>query len=249
MARPYYASEVESDDEDEEEPEDEAKRSMFNKLAANHPEWPYTIMAESWRRLCDWTRRSSYCNPQLFNMYIYTDFEAYGILELLENLIIDFNGAFEEKDINKMWSILATLANWLNHESSQAWVSVDDSERAANTFQVVGCAFLTALHLIDREGELKQDSKFRDLGLVMALFLQAGASTPEDFMDWAPKIILYAKRAGIDLTKQGVQGLEKTIEREDAEGDPPLRESSSPDRWKWTQKVCNLWQSAESYGS
>ena len=244
MAKPYYASEVESDDEDEEEPEDESESSMFNKLAANHPEWPYTIMAESWRRLCDWTRRSSYCNPDLFSMYIYNDFHGYGILELLDNLIIEFNGAFEEKDTDKMWSIVATLAHWLNHGSSQAWMGVEDSERAGNTLQVVGIALLTALHQLDRAGELKQDSKFRDLGLVMALCLQIGASSPIDYMEWVPKLISYAKKAGIDLAKQGVDGLEKVLEQE--AGDGPLRKSSSEDRWKWTQKVCTSWQSGRS---
>ncbi|CAK4032400.1 Hypothetical predicted protein [Lecanosticta acicola] len=227
LTKPYYAYKDDNEDEneDEEGEEEDEGESIFNKLASNHPDWTYTIMAESWRNF--------FTNPDNFDMHIYSDWHSWGVFELLEKLLIEFNKAFTAEDLNKMWSVVATLGHWLNHESSQMWLAIDDGEGAGKAFQVVGCALLTALNRLDREGELKPDSRFRDLGFIMALFLKAGVSDPDQYMDWVPKIVSYAKKADIDLAQQGCDGMEDLLAEHG--GEEPMASRDSADRWQWAK--------------
>jgi hypothetical protein len=55
--------------------------------AKDHPEWKWVIMWEGFKNFIDYRRRSNYCDPDRFGMYIYNDFAGKGIMELLENLV------------------------------------------------------------------------------------------------------------------------------------------------------------------
>ena len=50
------------------------------------------MMWESWKNFCEYNKRASYTHPDLFHMYIYNDFHAYGLQELIENLV-SFNAS------------------------------------------------------------------------------------------------------------------------------------------------------------
>lgn len=88
----------ENEDEDEEEGDnagesgnekrDKSKdKDMWKKPASDHPDWKWVMMWQTWQIMCDWHRRTDYCNPDNFDMYIYNDFYGYGLQELLENLV------------------------------------------------------------------------------------------------------------------------------------------------------------------
>ena len=84
---------------------------------------------------------------------------------------------------------------------------------------------MSTLDAVQRVGELHKESKFKDLGLVMALFAEYSLSTPdyglettweetfddgefedERQRDWHETIVAYAKKADIDLKNVGVSG-------------------------------------------
>ena len=44
-------------------------------------------MWQSWMIIADYHRRQMYCEPDRFNMYIYSDWYGYGLQELLGNLV------------------------------------------------------------------------------------------------------------------------------------------------------------------
>jgi len=44
-------------------------------------------MWKSWEMVCEWKRLASYTDPDNFKMYIYNDFNGYGLQELIENRV------------------------------------------------------------------------------------------------------------------------------------------------------------------
>lgn len=60
--------------------------------AKDHPEHKWCIMWEGFRMFMDYKRRSNYCCPDRFGMYIYNDFEGWGYQELIENFVSDCRG-------------------------------------------------------------------------------------------------------------------------------------------------------------
>ena len=40
-----------------------------------------------WKMYSDYKRRAGYCDPDAFGMYIYNDFQGWGIQELIENFV------------------------------------------------------------------------------------------------------------------------------------------------------------------
>lgn len=140
-----------------------------------------------------------------------------------------------------MWILIAVMGHWLNHSSGDPWLLVDDGARSAQSAGVIGSAVLTTLEELDRQGELKPDSKYQDLGLVMALHLKwtvfpAEIPMPE-VKDWQPHLVAYAKKAGIDLEEQGCDNLSKTIKQ--YKNVRTIGGKKTGDRWDFNKKVGN----------
>jgi hypothetical protein len=64
-----------------------AKAGVILEPAKDHPERKWCIMWEGFKMVMDYRRRSHYCNPDDFGMYIYNDFEGRGYQELVENMV------------------------------------------------------------------------------------------------------------------------------------------------------------------
>ena len=142
------------------------------------------------------------------------------------------------------------IGYWLNNNDNMMEMTMaDDGNRVAHLVYVMGHALLAALHAIDRAGKLTEDSEFRDLGLVMTLYLRW--SHDEDDWDeedsdedgdgngsWRAHVVGYAKKAGIDLK---TVGCELHIELEDVEDAEPLGKSRKADRWDWKKIVSLPW--------
>ena len=80
MVVPPWADGRGSDDE-------ELGKQVHSKPASEHPDWYWVVMKGTWLIMTEWHRRASYCNPDLFDMYIYNDWYAWGLQELQENLV------------------------------------------------------------------------------------------------------------------------------------------------------------------
>jgi hypothetical protein len=144
-----------------------------------------------------------------------------------------------------MWAPIAMLGRWLCQDTIEEMMMVDDGEHVFQLVRLMGHAFLTALHVIDRAGKLTRDSEFRDLGLVMTLYLKWSlGADDEDFEDddelsWREHVVAYAKKAGIDLRTVGCRSMDKELEGiEDA---TPLDKSIKADRWDWKKTVSLHW--------
>jgi hypothetical protein len=149
--------------------------------------------------------------------------------------------------IDNMWAIMATLGHWLQDTGTlMRWQSVDDGERVHKLMALIGCGFLTMLDCVDRFGSLGRDSEFKDLGLVMSLYLRFSDgledySIDEESMAWRKYVIGYAKKARIDLVTGGCHEVRKILEDEENQDIAPLKDGSSRGgRWKWPKNVSVL---------
>jgi hypothetical protein len=235
---------------------------MHGKLAADHPEWQWTMMWKSWEYLCDGVREAGYTDPDNFGMYVYNDFHGYGVMGLAERQVrlswqligdllakslfqfVNFNKEYIKKEpsVHAMWSIVAMMSHWLlNGNINGVWSSVDDGERTAHLCDLIGCALLTALNFIDGTEQLKPASKFPDLALVMSLYLYWGINEgdhgiDEEDLDWRQNVVAYAKKGNFDLDTISCGKIKEELQR--LSDTNPVKGSTNAGRWHWPKKVC-----------
>ncbi len=180
------------DEEDEEElADDEAgaaekaksrcdggRTCVCSKPAAEHPahEWVFTAAAlRKQRDLCAHTKLR---DPDCFAMYTYNDHSGYGVLEVMQNIILDFDEARHDKNDKgwqAQWAVVEAAALFMLTGFAEPMFMVDDSDMVAETMATVGKMVLTMLSTLKEEGLLTPDSEVRNVGLVMALYLKLGA--------------------------------------------------------------------------
>ncbi|KAF2268149.1 hypothetical protein CC78DRAFT_613362 [Lojkania enalia] len=273
--RPFFdlkAENWESDDDlDGDELFDEY-RKQFNeqeekdialKPAADHKDWKWVIMREGWKIFCDYKRRAKYCNPDNFGMYIYNDWYSWGLLELIENFMFDLSKmlAFDKEfrkgteiSRNQMWAIISALGLWLNDGGGDAFIQNEDGDKVRAQTGLVGCALLTALDALERAGELKPDSKFLDLPLVISIFLEWAHNLDDygidgDNASWRSDAVDYFKKAkfdpekGVSVTAKRLHDLDRANQEEEEEEDDDdddepgdssaAHRGSKKDPWGW----------------
>lgn len=104
---------------------------------------------------------------------------------------------------------------------------------------LIGAAFLESLNAIDLLGELKPDSKFRGLGLIMSLFLHWPDDLNESYgfegkyFAWRKLVVAYMKKASLSADT-GIFGTDKLMEKNDQDGDIG---EAKPKRWAFASKV------------
>ncbi|KAF2442733.1 hypothetical protein P171DRAFT_522459 [Karstenula rhodostoma CBS 690.94] len=239
----------ENEDEDEEQTAFKVYRKTNDVLtneklfapASDIPEWKWVMMMEGWKTYCEWRRRSNYCQPDYLQMYISNDFYGYGIQELLENLLIKFDAAIKEKTEEgrmAMWAVLSTTALWLTAGQGNDYMMTDDGARTAEVSALTGAALLTGLASIEESGELKADSKFLDLGIVITSFL-LWAKDHEDYgiedeaVAWREHAVAYFDRSGLAFDK-GISGTEDLLKK--FRGQSSSKPIEIIDLWGWTLK-------------
>ncbi|KXT18473.1 hypothetical protein AC579_2240 [Pseudocercospora musae] len=248
MGRPPWAKGHDEGDDAEE------SKVVWKKSASEHPHWKWIMLRESFDLLDAAYKDTDNRDPDIFGMYIYNDYLGYGIIEILENMIRAFNKELKPQKVKgynyqQMWAVVTALANYVNRDASMPYMMVDDGERCERLNAIIGCVILTALNELDRIGQLKKDSKFRDLGHVMALYLlfskthdtteiEYGAHDLDgdrevaETIDWQDALVAYAEKAGVDLLDQGVSGINEVLAKVVGYTDIG---KAKVERWKWTE--------------
>ncbi|KAI0003598.1 hypothetical protein F4779DRAFT_92148 [Xylariaceae sp. FL0662B] len=264
MNRPFF--DVANENAEKDDPIDENKLvKKFNKgvrsggsiatePAAQHPGYRWICMWETWKMYCDLKRRATYTDPDLFNMWIYNDFHGYGLQELIESVLLAFDKELEKKkrdenSLKKMWATMAALVHWLLNDELGAWEMIDDGARFRSTTELIERAFLTLLDELDQAQMLKADSDIKDLGLVIAYYLQwmeglFGLGCEQDFRK---ELVAYAEKAGIDLRNAGCHDTEAQVNElyVDFGSIEPISGDARPDRWNFKKdfkKFAKNWQ-------
>ncbi|KAJ5532548.1 hypothetical protein N7494_009100 [Penicillium frequentans] len=244
--------EDEEDDEDEDEDEDDAEKEkeapcdigktcVCFKPAAEHPEHPWVITNAATWKLRTLNIMISMRDPDAFGMYTYNDHFGYGILEMLQNLILDFE---EAKTWKEQWAICEGTALFFARGNADPLWMVDDGEGVEAVISLIGTMFVTTLAMLDREGLLKPDSEAKSLGAVMAAFIRVIAEVGPDYGIEAgslnAKVLAYAKKHNIEL--KGLSDIADTDNykkyKEDADKlELPASDDQKGDPWGWKKAL------------
>src|SRR6185437_14529417 len=102
ICRPPFEREDDEDEwedeqsDDEDNPQESSDRCdggqscLCNKPAADHPEHPWLITYAGWRKFYTQHIHASLRCPDNFDMYTYNDHAGYGMLEVVQNLLLDY---------------------------------------------------------------------------------------------------------------------------------------------------------------
>ncbi|KAK6863795.1 hypothetical protein PG995_000323 [Apiospora arundinis] len=250
IARPRFDFEDEANEEgaDEEDAEErylaQRDKNLLGKPIAEHPEHKWVAFWQTWKLFVNWHEGAQWCDADAFGMYVYNDFQGYGLQEVVERMLVAFDDQFKKKEhdeetINHMWAVAAAAVHWLTTEELGPWIGCDDGERIKNTMECIGVMLLSALNELDRAGDLKPDSRIKDLALVMVWYLEWSKDLPDygfdgDELDWRPQILAYARKAGIDLAtpSSGLFGAAQLVSTLDEEAD----DDDGYDITQWSRK-------------
>lgn len=123
-------SDEEKDEEGEEEDgeDDDSTKRLGPRCGKKHcccfklvdpdsnPEHPWVISWAGMRKFRNQFHHVFLRNPDYFSMYTFNDHAAQGSLQVLQNLLVDFDEA--AADWREQWAICEGAAHWLRHRAS-----------------------------------------------------------------------------------------------------------------------------------
>ncbi|KAK3332601.1 hypothetical protein B0T19DRAFT_457490 [Cercophora scortea] len=159
---PFPDGEDEDEDEDEEADKDDD--------AKNHPDHPWKLTVAGKAKTFNMRSHCDLRDPDNFNMYTFNDHMGYGVVEVIQNIFLDYEEA--AGNWKEQWAICEGLAFFMPTGFADPIVGIDDGELAGATFELTGRLFVSTLAHLERENQLSKDSEVKNLGLIMALFLK-----------------------------------------------------------------------------
>ncbi|OBT95029.1 hypothetical protein VE01_07400 [Pseudogymnoascus verrucosus] len=143
-------------------------------------------------------------NQDVHGLYIYNDFSGYGVTEVMENLLAEFNKSIFKKDISplKKWAIVEGLTLYLTMGDLRVWMMNDDSEGIEEVFNMMGVMFVTALEMLHESALIGPTSPLPDnVGVLSLLFLNFVMIGCTDYdLEWAHEVVRAADEYGVVLT-------------------------------------------------
>ncbi|RVD80935.1 uncharacterized protein DFL_008819 [Arthrobotrys flagrans] len=246
--------EVEDEDEVVEEVEESAnppknqcdggRTCICNKLVEEHPDHPWKITVAAKSKFFDQISHCGLRDPDNFQMYTYNDHAGYGTIEAIENLILDFDEA--KDNLDEKWAICETLGYFIQTDRASMMFRVDDPDRAEELCVMLVRLFMSMLARLERENLLGPDSRIKNLGTIMGLWMLAAKvfrgydfleaddeeeplGPKKDKKNWLPSsfdnlILAYARKYNITLS--GPSKIANLIE--ECEEDTPTEDVDLP---------------------
>ncbi|TKA66115.1 hypothetical protein B0A55_09839 [Friedmanniomyces simplex] len=210
------------------------------KSAIECPGWNGVMMKEAWVQFDLLRRKSSYCDPFYFpTLDFYSHYHNWGINDLLDSQMVAFDAAYVRNDLDQMWCVVTAIAHWLSSEEGSfgkavvvTLIGTDDGDGVCERVRVAGGMSLTALDAVDYAGEMKATSRFRDLGLVISLWL-----------NWLWGLEKYG------VGDDGECEWRKSVAVTSYKNVKALKRSGAkPGRWEWPKTFASLRGGDEEFG-
>ncbi|KAL2126547.1 hypothetical protein VTI74DRAFT_708 [Chaetomium olivicolor] len=259
---PFDNNDEEEEDEDEDdadkeneeteedgEPRKSSKRvkcdggetCLCNKPAADHPEHVWQLTFAGKKKFFAQQIHFQLRCQDYFHMYVFNKYEGYGVLEMLQNLVLDFAEA--ARNYKEQWAVCEALAFFLKTDVAFSVTRIGDGATVDAVFQLIGRLFLSMLAQLERESLF---TEIRNLGLIMALYMDFARASRDyglleesrkvalgpakDKKKWSPHafdnhILAYARKYDIKLV--GPSKLDEIIADADEKVDLPIPDLSA----------------------
>lgn len=221
---PWFDEDSEDDDSEDDDIDapvcDSGETCPCTRTAASVPSHPYTFSRAGVARFHNAGDMANLRNPDTLNMHTYNDHAAYGVMEVVHNMLLDFDEAWAAGDAHKAWAVVEGMALFMLLGSGGDMCLADDSDSVAETVGQICRMVLAALSMLYDKGNDK--GKFTDgaivhnLGWMLSLYLRiaeemrgssvldrAATSIPKTFKFRAGNIDLYlqafAKHLGVKV--------------------------------------------------
>ncbi|KAM3442414.1 hypothetical protein MY4824_001008 [Beauveria thailandica] len=238
-----------SEDKEAKQPECGGESCMCDKKAVDHPDYPWVLTMVGKQLYLSQYDLATMRDPDNFRMYTFNDHYGYGLIEMLQNLILDYP---ESQDWKESWCILEAAVMWLLDAESNAVMQVDTSYLVQETYSLIGRMFLHMLAILELEGRSVRDAVL-NLGTIMALYIKLAQDSrqnnllcedeedeelaggviysPPRFDDY---VLAYANK--FDVTLCGPKGLDKLIDECD-QVDLPEVTLENNDPWNFFETL------------
>ncbi|KAJ4991125.1 hypothetical protein SVAN01_03475 [Stagonosporopsis vannaccii] len=218
----------------------ENKAGVMLEPAKDHPEHKWVIMWAGYKMFMDYSRKASYCSPDNFGMYISNDFEGWGLQELVENFIVEFDKSLKKKDeeaLKHMWAIVSAMSLWINEVDQQPLMGNENGHKTQAVIGLIGWALLRALASLDFAGQLKSDTDFLDIPIVITSLHEFSKDLPEygiedEAVSWRPYAATYFKKGKFD-NERGIFSAKTVLEGAEGGSEAMLAKKSEKDPWGW----------------
>jgi hypothetical protein len=190
----------------------------------------------------------SFRTPDYFDMYTFNDHSAYGAVEVVQNLLLDFDEAFKAKQWREAWTVVEGLGMFMLVGAGSEMAMADDGDMVRRTAEQIVRMVLTGLAFHQREispeGRAGDDlnvghiiaiylglaDQFRDAGLLD----EASASKAKTFSFRGSNLDLYL-RGWAQKNNIAVPEVEITSE----DGNIILPSTSNKDGFGWTKSFAD----------
>lgn len=92
-------------------------------------------------------------DPDDFGMHTFNDHACYGALEVLQNIMLDFDEAYQAKDWRETWVNVETLAMFMEYAGGTDICICDDGQMVTEAAKVLAKIPLVALTAIEKENK------------------------------------------------------------------------------------------------
>ncbi|KAF3045275.1 hypothetical protein E8E11_004420 [Didymella keratinophila] len=169
---------------------DDDAKDIFGAKPELWPEHKWLMMWDAWAKFDDLCRKAKYWDPNNFDMHI----------------LIDFDGAYQKKDIKKAWVEVSALGLWLNVGEHSLALMGRDADRTFKLVELVGLALLAILNTPQDAGELNDSSTFLELPLVAGYYLEVSHNLPDygiegKCMAWRREVVKIFEDAKLKVSK------------------------------------------------
>ncbi|KAK4443500.1 hypothetical protein QBC34DRAFT_361957 [Podospora aff. communis PSN243] len=235
---PFETDEDEEEEEEEESNCDGGETCLCKKSPEEKPDHPWKVTFAGLMKFYTQRTMVGLRDPDGFGMYTFNDHGAYGCLEVLQNLLLDFSEAGKgSKDYREQWAVCEGIGLFLSTGYGSEVTMIDDGSLAIWTVVLIGRLFLSMLARLEREKLLSKDSEVQNLGLIMGLFMgieqNMGFELEAEDEPLLPKtsrkkwnpaefahyIVAYARKHDIQL--RGPRGLEELVAEVPEDVEPP----------------------------
>ncbi|KAH8693005.1 hypothetical protein BGW36DRAFT_302377 [Talaromyces proteolyticus] len=214
ICRPYWDVEAENRDKESEAHDEQhtCGTDCVCKAPANDfPQWTWAVSEEGLHTYELLKKQAFNRDQDAQGLYIYNDFTAYGINEVVDNWLKDFNKTISRRTVSPyaVWAQLEGISMFLQLDYIDIWFHGDDCRGVAETIALVGKALLTSLQVLKDHRLLNsyqpENGGLRNISIVLAMFVEFARSWTDMSGDhygetkWVSKVGKLAMENSIDI--------------------------------------------------